>query len=192
MDNIAVFLDRDGTLIEEVNYLKNVEDIKLIDGTFEAIKKLNQRNIPAIVVSNQSGVARGYFNEDNVRLINGKLNSMLQEQGAKLDGFYYCPHHLEGTVEDYSTDCDCRKPKPGMIQAAIRDFKGINLEGSFMIGDKVCDVELARNAGCRGILLKTGYGKGILDNADEGFIEPDYVAEDILDAVNWCLSQISS
>lgn len=189
MDNIAVFLDRDGTLIEDVNYLKRVEDIKLIDGTFEAIRKLNQRNIPAILISNQSGVARGYFDEDNVRLINDNLNLMLQKQGIKLDGFYYCPHHPKGTVEGYSMDCNCRKPKPGMIQAAMSDFKGIDIKKSFMIGDKVCDIELARNAGCRGILLKTGYGKGILDNKDDSFVEPDYIAEDILDAVNWCLDQ---
>ena len=184
---IAVFLDRDGTLIEDAKYLKRVEDIKIIDGTPESIKKLNDNNVLAFLVTNQSGVARGYFSEDDVTIINNALSDVLKAKDAYLDGYYYCPHHTKGTVKEYSCDCDCRKPKSGMINQALNIFKEINLKKSYVIGDKAIDIELAKNAGCKGILVKTGYGAQV---ADENNIEADYIAENINDAVNWVLENL--
>lgn len=186
MNKIAVFLDRDGTLIEEINYLKNVEDIKLIEGTAQSIKKLNDNNLLALLVTNQSGVARGYFTEDNVKMINQTLAFILKDKEAYLDGYYYCPHHIKGTVKQYAYDCDCRKPRTGLIKQALEDFKEINLEKSYMIGDKSIDIELAKNAGCKGILVKTGYG------ISQDSIGADYIAENINDAINWILKDINN
>ncbi len=189
----AVFLDRDGTLIHEAEYLKDAKDLKLFDGTAKAIKKINQNNILAILVTNQSGVARGYFDEDNVKILNNYLNDLLNKEGAMIDGFYYCPHHTKGTVKEYAIDCDCRKPKTGMINQALRDFENIDIKKSYVIGDKPLDIKLAINAGCKSILVKTGYGlKAIEGRYEEGFVQPDYIAEDIEDAVNWILHDLNS
>ena len=186
---IAVFLDRDGTLIEDVNYLKNVEDIKLIDGTAKSIKKLNDNNILALLVTNQSGVARGYFTEDNVHVINNALANILKDKQAYLDEYYYCPHHMKGNIEKYNIECDCRKPKTGMIKQALENFNKINLNKSYVIGDKAIDIELARNAGCKGILVKTGYGAQLVENISN-YIDADYIAENINDAVDWILNNL--
>lgn len=186
----AVFLDRDGTLIEEANYLKNLEDLKIIKGTPEAVKKLNKNGILAIMVTNQSGVARGYFDEDNVKFLNKSLNSLLKKDGAYLDGFYYCPHHIKGIIDEYAKECDCRKPKAGLIQQALQDFREIDLKKSYVIGDKLCDIELAKNAGCRGILVKTGYGSQLAEEVQNS-IKPDFIAETIEEAVNWLLQDLN-
>jgi len=186
----AVFLDRDGTLIEDVNYLSSSDQIKLFEHSAAAVKKLNDTNILAILVTNQSGVARGYFDENDVKLVNQALADMLKDKNAYLDGIYYCPHHTKGIIEKYKKDCDCRKPKAGLIKQALSDFKDIDLKKSYVIGDKICDVELARNAGCKGILVKTGYGEKIAANSDQNYIKPDYIAEDIIDAVNWILQDL--
>jgi len=187
----AVFLDRDGTLIEEVGYLKDIKDIKLIEGAAEGIKKLNEHGILVILVTNQSGVARGYFDEENVTIVNQELKRILQEKETYLDGIYYCPHHKKGVVEKYAIDCQCRKPKTGLIQQALEDFKDIDLKKSYVIGDKAIDIELARNAGCKGILVKTGYGSKVIDGSYDRFIEPDYIADDLNDAANWLLQDLN-
>ena len=148
----AVFLDEDGTLICEAEYLKDTKDLKLFESTARAIKKLNENNIPAILVSNQSGVARGYFDEENVKQLNSHLNNLLMLEGACLDGFYYCPHHPKGSEKDYSIDCNCRKPKTGMIKQALQDFENIDLEKSYVVGDKPLDIQLAKNAGSKAFL----------------------------------------
>jgi D-glycero-D-manno-heptose 1,7-bisphosphate phosphatase len=162
----------------------------MYEGSAESIKKLNDAGILSILVTNQSGVARGYFDENTVNLLNQKLLEVLKEKGAYLDAIYYCPHHTKGTVEKYKKDCDCRKPKPGLINQAVADFKDIDLKKSYVIGDKVCDIELARNVGCKGILIKTGYGAQILKDTSLDDINPDYVAENMIDAVNWILSDL--
>jgi len=185
----AVFLDRDGTLIEEVNYLKNINDLKLFKDTPAAIRKLNKNKILAILVSNQSGVARGYFDEENVKMLNNALNNYLKQKNAFLDGFYFCPHHTKGVIDKYTKDCDCRKPKPGMIEKAVRDFGDIDLKKSYVIGDKICDVELAKNAGCKGVLIKTGYGSQILLE-NKNFNLADYIADSLTDAVDWILRDL--
>jgi D-glycero-D-manno-heptose 1,7-bisphosphate phosphatase len=184
----AVFLDRDGTIIHETNYLKNIEDIKLFECSARAVKKLNNNNIPVIMVSNQSGVARGYFSEESVQLINKTLNEMLKKYHAGLDGFYYCPHHPKGTVEQYAKECNCRKPLSGMIDQALKDFKHIDVSRSYVIGDKECDVKMAKNAGCKGVLVLTGYGKDL----DYRSFNPDYVANDLENAVDWILEDLKT
>ncbi len=183
----AVFLDRDGTLIHEAHYLKELKDLKPFDETYEAIKKLNQNNILAIMVSNQSGVARGYFDEENVKFLNTSLNNMLKDKGAYLDGFYYCPHHPKGIVEKYSKICDCRKPKKGLIDQALVDFPEIVLESSYVVGDKPCDIELAKNSQCKSVFVKTGHG----EDFDTSLIKADYIAKGIKEAIESILSDIS-
>jgi len=182
MQKPAVFIDRDGTLIKDVSYIKDVEDLELFDKTIFAIKKLNQAGYRAIVVSNQSGVARRYCTESDVKRINAKLKSLLQEQGAYLDGFYYCSHYKQGIVKEYAKDCNCRKPETGLIKQALRAFPDINLKKSYVVGDKACDVKLAQNAGCRGVLVLTGHGE-----ENRKLCCPDFVAEDIDSAVEWIL-----
>ncbi len=186
----AVFLDRDGTIIEDVHYLKDKKDLKLIQGTAEALKRLKKMNFLTFLVTNQSGVARGYFDEDNVSIINNELNSLLEKENASLDSIYYCPHHPKGAIEEYAKQCNCRKPATGMIDSAIKDFENIDIKNSYVIGDKFIDVELAHNAGCKGILVKTGHGLNEIEkNKDKA---ADYIANDITDAVNWIEKDINS
>lgn len=188
--NIAVFIDRDGTVTEEVGYLNNVERLKLIKGTSHAIKLLNKKGLKAIVVTNQAGVARGYFPEELIHKAHERLKKLLSRSGAYLDGIYYCPHHPDGNNEKYRKICDCRKPNPGMIEMAS-DELDIDINRSYVVGDKLSDVSLAHNVGAKGILVLTGYGKGELEYLSGEFKQkPDYVAEDLRDAVKWILKDI--
>lgn len=191
MQKSAVFIDRDGTLIVDAEYLSDPDKLELFEESAAALKKLNEANILAIIVTNQSGVARGYFDENNVHLLNHKLSDELNKQNARLDAVYYCPHHKNGTIEKYKKECDCRKPKTGLIKQAQNDFKEINLNKSYVIGDKASDIELAKNAGCKSILVKTGYGKQVLKGSYQKYIEPDFIAENMKDAVDWILEDLS-
>lgn len=152
LTNKAVFLDRDGTIIEDVGYLKKRSEIKFLPRVSEAIKLLNESGFKVIVVTNQAGVAKGYFTEETVKEINQSIQKTLAEQGAYIDKIYYCPHHIEATVEEYRKDCYCRKPNPGMIEEAAFEFR-IDLEKSFVIGDKISDIEAGQKVGCKAILL---------------------------------------
>jgi D-glycero-D-manno-heptose 1,7-bisphosphate phosphatase len=155
----AVFFDRDGTLIVDKNYLSKPEEVELIPGAAEAIRILRDVGYRVYVVSNQSGVARGYFSEASVRRVTSHLRALLAAQGARLDGFFHCPHHPQGTVARYRKDCRCRKPGPGMVEAAARRHP-LDLRRSFIVGDKIDDLSTARAAGLAGgILVLTGYGK---------------------------------
>jgi D-glycero-D-manno-heptose 1,7-bisphosphate phosphatase len=158
----AVFLDRDGTLIEEVNYLSRVEQVRLIPGAAAAVRRLNDAGARVVVVTNQAGVARGYFPEERVAEVHARLSAVLSEQGARVDAYYHCPHHAAEGVGAYKLDCDCRKPKPGMLLAAARDL-GLDLSRSWMVGDKVCDLKAGAAAGCRTVLVRTGYGATVAD-----------------------------
>ncbi len=173
----AVFLDRDGTIIVDKDYLKTPEEVELIPGTIEAIKLFNTLKLPVVVISNQSGVARGYFSEEDVQRVNHRLQSLLQSKGARVDKIYYCPHYPEGVVEKYSVECDCRKPKPGMILKACRDL-GITPDGSFVVGDKDSDIILGRAVNALTILVLTGKGETAVQ-------KPDFVAKNILEAAHW-------
>ena len=185
--NIAVFMDRDGTICEEVGYLKNPCDLNILPGAVDAIRLINKSRIKAVVITNQSGVARGYFSEEVVQRVHIRLKELLEEKCAYLDGIYYCPHHPEFGPREYRKRCDCRKPEAGMLEMASREFK-IELPLSYVIGDKISDIALAHRVGAKGVLVLTGYGKEEVKSLDRGSRNrPYYIAEDILAAVNWIL-----
>jgi len=186
---IAVFLDRDGTISEEVDYLDNPDMLRLIPRAAEAIRLINESGLLAVVVTNQSGIARGYFTEPVLKDVHNRMELLLKAEGAHIDKIYYCPHHPEVGLPEYLLDCDCRKPRTGMIEAAEKDFK-IDVRGSYVVGDKIIDVELAHKAGTRGILVMTGYGREELKSlSSERKVWPDHIADDLYDAVKWILSQ---
>ncbi len=154
----AVFLDRDGTINVEKDYLHKVEDFEFIPGAPQAIKKLKDAGFLVIVVSNQSGIGRGYFNERDVDNLHGHLQSELAAHDTAVDAFYFCPHHPEKGQGAYKVACDCRKGEPGMLLQAAAEHD-IDLQNSFMIGDKLADIEAGRRAGCQTLLVLTGYGE---------------------------------
>lgn len=160
MPREAVFLDRDGTLIEEVHYLADPDQVRLIPGAAEAVRALNGAGALVIVVTNQAGVARGYFPESRVAEVHERLSRLLAERGAKVDAYYHCPHHPTEGAGAYRGECACRKPKPGMLLTAARDFD-IDLARSWMIGDKACDAGAGAAAGCRTLLVRTGHGAAL-------------------------------
>ncbi len=157
MPREAVFLDRDGTLIAEVNYLSHPEQVRLLPGAANAVRALNTAGMLVIVVTNQAGVARGYFPESRIAEVHARLAELLAEHGACIDAFYYCPHHATEGVGEYRVECECRKPKPGMLLTAAREWN-IDLARSWMVGDKPSDAEAGIAAGCRAILVQTGHG----------------------------------
>ena len=148
----AVFLDRDGVIVEDSGYIDDCSRVRILPNAGEAVKLLNESGFEVIVVTNQSGVARGYFTEETVKEINNHIRESLADQGAFIDGMYYCPHHVDGTLMEYKKDCNCRKPNPGMIEQAVHDHN-IDLSNSFLIGDKASDIEAGHRAGCKTILL---------------------------------------
>jgi len=180
----VIFLDRDGTLIEEKDFLTNVDDIEIFPHSSEAIGILRKLGYLIVVVSNQSGVARGYLTEQQVIEINEEIFRRLEEQDARPDLFFYCPHHPEATLAEYRVECDCRKPAPGMVRMA-EQLLNIDIRTSFSIGDKLSDVQLCQNLGGRGLLVLTGYGKSELEKSESTGVRPDYIADNLLDAAHW-------
>lgn len=185
MPQKAVFLDRDGTINEEVDHLSHPDQFVLLPNSAQAIRLLNDGGFKVIVTTNQAGVARGIFSEEMVHLVNRKMTEELTREGAVLDGIYYCPHHSDLGEEKYRKNCSCRKPLPGMLLRAAKEMNIIALEESFAIGDTEKDILAGKAAGCRTILVLTGYGK---DEAGKVSQIVDYIAEDLLDAANWILS----
>jgi D-glycero-D-manno-heptose 1,7-bisphosphate phosphatase len=180
----AVFIDRDGTISEEVGYINHPSRFRLFDYAPSAIKHLNENNWLAILVTNQAGVARGYFSEDMIKTVHSGMSTELESNGAKLDAIYYCAHHPSVGEPPYRFDCDCRKPKPGLISRAAQDFD-IDIKGSWMVGDRYSDIELARNAGLKSAFVLSGYGRGEWEHQRMNWSqEPDLVAENLLDAVH--------
>jgi len=184
----AVFLDRDGTLIEEVGYLDRVERVRLFPWSVAAIRALNDANIPIVLITNQSGVARGFFTEAVVDEFHRHIGKLLAAGGARLDAYYYCPHHRDGKIAQYAFACDCRKPGRGLVDRAARDLN-VDAARSFTVGDRWLDVALARNIGGRGILVRTGYG------ADEERRAPDGLAayavvNNLVEAASWILDTV--
>ncbi|MGB2644213.1 MAG: HAD family hydrolase [Candidatus Acidiferrum sp.] len=176
----AVFLDRDGTISEEVGYLNHASRFRILPRVAESIRRLNEAGMPVVVVTNQSGVGRGYFPESLVHSVHEIMAQQLAAEGAHLQAIYYCPH----TSAD---GCDCRKPNTGMLDRAAREH-AIDLRQSFVVGDRRGDVELAHRTGARSILVRTGYGEGeYLWNAAKWTVQPDFVAADLADAVHWIL-----
>lgn len=186
MLNRAVFLDRDGTINEEVGYLNRIDELCFVDGAPAAIARLNKARFKVVVVTNQAGVARGYFAESSVRHIHSTIEERLKIQNAHVDAFYYCPHHPTQGIGRYRVACHCRKPKPGMLERAARQLQ-IDLSNSYVVGDKISDLAAGYAVGCRPILVRTGYG----GESEEQFIDhnfqPDFIAENVLGAVKWIL-----
>jgi len=187
--SIGVFLDRDGTINEEVGYVNHVDRFRLLPGAVEAIKELNRAGLMCVVVSNQSGVARGYFPESLVWEVHRMMRSLIEAEGAYLDGVYYCPHHPAEGDPPYRKDCPCRKPKIGMLKMASEEL-GIDLRRSYVVGDRMMDIRLAENAGSKGILVLTGYGKGEWEFQRQKGPSPNFIARDILEAVQWILEDV--
>jgi D,D-heptose 1,7-bisphosphate phosphatase len=178
----AVFLDRDGTINEEVGYLDRLEKLKILPEAFEAIRLINQTGMKAVVISNQSGIARGYFDEAFVESLHVRIQALLMEHNAWIDGFYYCPHHPTEGTGVYRRACTCRKPEPGLLIRAAQELD-IDLARSYMVGDMPKDVEAAGRSGAKGILVQTGYGA----EHHTFSVQPHYIATDILDAVRWIM-----
>jgi D-glycero-D-manno-heptose 1,7-bisphosphate phosphatase len=179
MANAAVFFDRDGTLIEDPGYLNHPDQVKLLGGAAEVLKELKLLDYRAVVVTNQSGVARGIVSEEMLGRIHERLGELLAQKGAALDGIYYCPYHPEGVIPKYRQDSDWRKPAPGMLLAAAEEME-IDLTRSWVIGDSLRDVEAGRRAGCRTILLQSASAS----QEETGTDGPDYVAVNIREAAN--------
>jgi D-glycero-D-manno-heptose 1,7-bisphosphate phosphatase len=180
--NRACFLDRDGVIIEEVNYIASPHQVKLIPEAAEALRLLHEDGFMIIVVSNQSGVARGFFDEKLVGDVNRRISGELSSGGAMVDAWYFCPHHPKGTVGFYARDCDCRKPAPGLFIRAAGEHK-IDLGLSFMIGDKYSDLLAAEAAGCAdAVLVRTGHG---LSEVKENPGMPFEIRDNILEAVKY-------
>lgn len=186
-----MFLDRDGTLTEEVGYVNHIDRLRIYPWTSAAIRKLNHAGLLAIVVTNQSGVGQGYFPEELVHQVHGRIAEKLAVRDAQLDALYYCPHHPLARLEDYRQDCRCRKPGPGMVEQAAKDF-GLDIANSYVVGDSVRDMQLASNAGAHSVLVMTGYGRGNYEYMRDHFPgEPDFIAENLLDAVEQILEHRS-
>ncbi len=180
----AVFLDRDGTLNVEVNYLHRVADLVLIPGAAQAIKLLNEASYLAIVVTNQAGIARGFFDEQAVRMLHEHLTSELAAAGARVDALYLCPHH-----PDFTGPCACRKPQPGMLRQAAMAH-GIDLNQSWFIGDTLSDIAAGQAAGCRTVLVRTGYGAQSEGHLGDNAVQPEVVVDDVLAAVRYILAEM--
>jgi D-glycero-D-manno-heptose 1,7-bisphosphate phosphatase len=181
----AVFVDRDGTLIEEGGFLDRVERLAFYPWTIDAIRALNHAGLRLVLVSNQSGVARGLFTEAVVEEVHGRIESMLQAGGAHIDAYYYCPHHPDGNVPRYAQHCDCRKPKRGLVDRAARDL-GIDPTRSFVVGDRWLDIGLARTVGARGVLVRTGYG-AIEESQPPHDLAADAIVDNLAAAASWVL-----
>ncbi len=191
MGRAAVFLDRDGTINEEVGYLSDPDALMLIDGSGEAVRRIHAAGFLVVLVTNQSGIARGYFTKATLEAIHARLCTELEKVGARLDGIYVCPHHVHGTVPTYTIDCDCRKPQTALVEQAARDLD-IELSASYMVGDHFKDIELAKNSGMRSVLVLTGHGQEEWDGADESLrSRPDHVAPNLAAAVEWILANES-
>jgi D-glycero-D-manno-heptose 1,7-bisphosphate phosphatase len=183
----AVFLDRDGTLIEEVGYLDRLERLAFFPFSVDAVRVLNRAGFAVVVITNQAGIARGIVHEAFVEEAHRHIADRLQAGGARIDGFYYCPHYPEGTVEQYRRTCDCRKPQPGLLRRAAADLD-LDLERSFVVGDRWHDLAAGHAVGARGILVRTGLGWKDEAAPHPGTV-PDAIVDNLMDAAAWILER---
>lgn len=182
--NRAVFLDRDGVIIQEPpHYAHELSQLELIPKSADAIRLLNENGFIVIVASNQAGIAHGYYREEDAILFHQAMKENLAKEDAYIDAIYYCPHHPEAKIERYRVDCNCRKPKPGMLTRAEKELN-IDLKQSFIVGDKLSDIEAGKRAGCKTIMVRTGYG---VEELKSNEFDCDYVANDLYDAVQHIL-----
>ena len=183
--NKAVFLDRDGTIIEDTGYISSLQGVHFIPGSIEAIRQLNEAGYKVIVITNQSGIARNFFSEDMLQAIDKFIHKQVLIGGGHIDAFYYCPHHPEHGVYPYRRECDCRKPEPGLIKRGAREHH-VDLNRSFMIGDHSCDIEAGQRAGLRTIFVTTGHGKKEQTKIKK---QPDHIAANLAGAVQWVIKE---
>jgi D-glycero-D-manno-heptose 1,7-bisphosphate phosphatase len=183
----AVFLDRDGTLIEESGYLDRLDRLVFFPYSVDAVRLLNRAGFVVVVVTNQAGIARGIVRERFVAEAHRAISERLGAGGARVDAYYYCPHHRTGEVTEYVKECDCRKPRPGMFLRAA-DELGLDLTRSFVVGDRWHDVAAARAVGSRGILVRSGLGRGE-EAAPQPGLRADIVVDTLIDATAWILDQ---
>jgi D-glycero-D-manno-heptose 1,7-bisphosphate phosphatase len=176
----TIFIDRDGTINKEAGYINHVDNFELYPFATQAIRLLNENGFLVVVITNQAGIARGYFPESLLSDVHNKMINELEKGGAKIDGLYYCPHHPSSKDPKLAIECNCRKPAPGMIEQAIDELP-IDTDNMVMIGDKFSDIEFGHNCNCKTIMVKTGYGKGEL-NLKTPKVEPDYLVDNLLDA----------
>jgi D-glycero-D-manno-heptose 1,7-bisphosphate phosphatase len=181
----AVFLDRDGTLVEEAGYLDRLERLVFFPYSIDAVRLLNRGGFAVVIVTNQAGIARGIFKEAFVVEAHRHITERLAAGGARVDGFYYCPHHPEASVEAYRQDCDCRKPRSGMFTRAAAEL-GISLEQSFVVGDRWHDLEAGQRVGARGVLVRTGYGR-TEEASPKPTVTPAAVSDNVIQAASWIL-----
>ncbi|MEC4983144.1 MAG: HAD family hydrolase [Oscillatoria sp. PMC 1068.18] len=190
----AVFLDRDGVLNVEAGYIRKVEDLHLIPGAAKAVRQLNDLGIFCCLISNQSGPARGYYPLAHVEALHKRLCQLLNtEAQAKLDALYFCPYlspEVGGTNPEFTRWSTWRKPNTGMLVAAAWE-NDLDIINSFVVGDKATDIDLAHNAGAKGILVKTGYGQDVLGGSYQHPTQPDYIAQDLAEAVEWIFSRLT-
>ena len=185
----AIFMDRDGTVSYEVGYVNHPDRYDIMPGSAEAIARINFAGFLAVVITNQAGVARGYFKEELIVQVHEKLKRLIAEKAAHLDGIYYCPHHPEVGEPPYRQRCNCRKPAPGLLLKAQKDLN-IDLSRSYIIGDSIKDIETGFNAGVKSVLVLTGYGKGEYEYGSECWKQkPLHVAQNLQEAVSWILAR---
>lgn len=185
----GVFLDRDGTINEEIDFLRTPDDLRLIPGAGAAIRSLNERHLVTCVISNQSGVARGFLTEADLLPIHERLEQELGRDNARLDRIYYCPHHPTEGRPPYNIACECRKPKTGMLRKGAEEF-GFDLKRSFVVGDRIVDVQAGQAVGATTILVLTGYGKTAAEECSTEGVRPDRTATSIVEAVDFILNRI--
>lgn len=183
----AVFLDRDGTMVHDVGYLSRLEDLQWFPWTIEAVRLLHRAGFLVCVTTNQSGIALGFCTDAFVRRVHEEMSAAIEAAGARIDGWFYCPHHPQAAIDALRTDCECRKPRPGLVRQAQERFD-IDLTRSFVIGDKSADVGLAEAVGARGILVRTGYGESELVRHNGDMPGSAHIATDLLEAVTWILA----
>jgi D-glycero-D-manno-heptose 1,7-bisphosphate phosphatase len=186
----AVFIDRDGCLTEEVGYVNHPSRARLLARSAEAVRRLNASGVAAVLATNQAGIAKGYFSAEVLAEVQAEVARQLAAAGARLDGVYVCTHHPRDGVPPYRAACECRKPRPGLLERAAREL-GLDLARSVMVGDKISDVEAGHAAGGAGVLVLTGYGRGAWEHQSAQWRDkPDHVAGDLLDAVDWALARL--
>lgn len=186
---VAAFLDRDGTINEEVDFLRRPDQLRLIPGAAAAIRALNDRGIITCVISNQSGIARGFLTEEDLVPIHAELRRELGRAGARVDRIYYCPHHPTEGKPPYNIACGCRKPATGMLERGIGEMD-IDPRRSFVVGDRIVDVQAGRALGATTILVLTGYGRTALEECRSQNVVPDRTAPSIVEAVDYIVSRL--
>lgn len=188
----AVFIDRDGCLIEEGGYLNHPSRVRMLPRSAEAVARLNRAGVAAVMATNQAGIARDYFSLETLQVVNAEVERQLAGHGASLDALYVCTHHPTAGRPPFRLECACRKPKPGLLLQAAADL-GLDLSRSVMVGDKPSDIGAGQAAGVATALVLTGYGRGEWEyRRHEWTTKPDHVAEDLLDAVEWALARLDT